>query len=105
MRANKFTFAFGLFAVLAGIVIGLVSLMLTFGSSVSATGVLTGSIVTVIGLAFLSIDHNHIRYASLALVFLGIFYYFYFHSHQHIFIALIISVIIIAVIEYGLRHR
>ncbi|AQW21409.1 hypothetical protein PL11_005415 [Lentilactobacillus curieae] len=105
MRANKFAFAFGIFAVVVGIIFDVFSLFLKLGTNDSATGILWGSIIIVVGLVFLSIDHSHIRYASLAVVGIGIFYYFLVQTHYNYITSIFVAVLIIAIIEFGLRYR
>ncbi len=104
MRANKFAFAFGIFALIMGIVIDIVALFSGWASQISTEEALVGSIVILIGLAFLSIARPIYRWLFLAVVFCGFLYYFYFQSRQ-IITALLISLLIVGVSEYGLRHR
>ncbi|GAY73481.1 hypothetical protein [Lentilactobacillus kosonis] len=76
MKVNRFAFSFGILAVLIGLIFDIFALFQTIGSTSSATGILWGSIIITVGLAFLSIDHNRIRYTCLTVIGAGLLYYF-----------------------------
>ncbi|EHO48217.1 hypothetical protein [Lentilactobacillus kisonensis] len=104
MRANMFAFAFGIFALIVGIIVDLFGLFDQFWSLSSAKTVLIGSITLLLGLAFLSLPNRIERYLGEAAVSLGMLYYFYIQTNN-LWVALVIVAIIAAVMEYGLRHR
>lgn len=104
MRANMFAFAFGIFALVVGVIIDLFGLFNQFMSLDSGKTVLTGSITFLLGLAFLSLPNRIERYLGEAVVTLGLLYYFYIQTNNF-WVAIIIVAIIAAVMEYGLKHR
>ncbi|PAK75751.1 hypothetical protein B8W98_11795 [Lentilactobacillus parakefiri] len=104
MRANQFAFAFGIFALVVGIIVDIYGLVTQFGSLDSAQVVLIGSIILAIGLAFLSLPNRWERYAGQLVVGLGLLYYFYIQTNKW-WVAVIIAVIAMALMEYGLKHR
>lgn len=104
MRANMFAFAFGIFALVVGVIIDLFGLFNQFMSLDSGKIVLTGSITFLLGLAFLSLPNRIERYLGEAVVTLGLLYYFYIQTNN-LWVAIIIVAIIAAVMEYGLKHR
>ncbi len=104
MRANRFAFAFGIFALIVGAIIDIYGLFNQFGTLDSAEGVLIGSFTLGIGLAFLSIPNRLERYAVQGVIGLGVFYYFYIQNNN-IWVALVIAAVLVALLEFGLRHR
>ncbi|WP_268912450.1 hypothetical protein [Lentilactobacillus sp. SPB1-3] len=105
MKTNRFAFSFGIFAVLIGIIFDLVSLFQEFGSKASATGILWGSIIITVGIAFLSIKQNYIRYTALAVIGLGLFYYFLIQTNYNYIASILVIGVTIALIEFALRYR
>ncbi|MDN6597481.1 MAG: hypothetical protein L0K76_08020 [Lentilactobacillus parabuchneri] len=76
MRVNQFAFAFGIFALVVGVIVDIYGLVTQFGSMDSAQVVLIGSIILAIGLAFLSLPNRFERYCGQLVVGLGLLYYF-----------------------------
>lgn len=104
MRANQFAFAFGIFSLIVGAIVDLYGVFNQFGTIDSAQEVLIGSFILGIGLAFLSIPNRLERYIVQGIIGIGVFYYFYIQNNNF-WIALIIAVILVALLEYGLKHR
>lgn len=104
MRANQFSFAFGIFALVVGAILDIYGLFDQFMSLNSAQEVLVGSFILAIGLAFLSIPNRLERYIVQGIIGVGVFYYFYIQNNN-VWIALIVGVILVALLEYGLKHR
>ncbi|EHL98775.1 hypothetical protein HMPREF9103_01330 [Lentilactobacillus parafarraginis F0439] len=104
MRANQFSFAFGIFALVVGAILDIYGLFDQFMSLNSAQEVLVGSFILAIGLAFLSIPNRLERYIVQGIIGVGVFYYFYIQNNN-VWIALIVAVILVALLEYGLKHR
>lgn len=104
MRANQFSFAFGIFALVVGAILDTYGLFDQFMSLNSAQEVLVGSFILAIGLAFLSIPNRLERYIVQGIIGIGVFYYFYIQNNN-VWIALIVAVILVALLEYGLKHR
>lgn len=104
MRANVFAFTFGIFALVVGIAVDIWGFVNQFESLQSAQVVLIGSIILAIGLAFLSIPNRIERYALQAIIAIGLLYYFYIQTNNF-WIGLVVTAILVALIEYGLRHR
>ncbi|KRM41831.1 hypothetical protein FEZ41_11905 [Lentilactobacillus parafarraginis] len=104
MRANQFSFAFGIFALVVGAILDIYGLFDQFMSLNSAQEVLVGSFILAIGLAFLSIPNRLERYIVQGIIGIGVFYYFYIQNNN-VWIALIVAVILVALLEYGLKHR
>nr|WP_252892918.1 hypothetical protein [Lentilactobacillus otakiensis] len=82
MRANQFAFAFGIFALVVGIIVDIYGLVTQFGSLDSAQVVLIGSIILAIGLAFLSLPNRWERYSGQLIVGLGLFLLFLYPNQQ-----------------------
>lgn len=104
MRANQFSFAFGIFALVVGAILDIYGLFDQFMSLNSAQEVLVGNFILAIGLAFLSIPNRLERYIVQGIIGIGVFYYFYIQNNN-VWIALIVAVILVALLEYGLKHR
>ncbi|KRM46038.1 hypothetical protein FC51_GL000617 [Lentilactobacillus parabuchneri DSM 5707 = NBRC 107865] len=104
MRVNQFAFAFGIFALVVGVIVDIYGLVTQFGSMDSSQVVLIGSIILAIGLAFLSLPNRLERYCGQLVVGLGLLYYFYIQTNK-IWVAVIIALIAMALMEYGLKHR
>ena len=104
MRANQFSFAFGIFALVVGAILDIYGLFDQFMSLNSAQEALVGSFILAIGLAFLSIPNRLERYIVQGIIGVGVFYYFYIQNNN-VWIALIVAVILVALLEYGLKHR
>lgn len=104
MRANQFSFAFGIFALVVGAILDIYGLFDQFMSLNSAQEVLVGSFILAIGLAFLSIPNRLERYIVQGIIGVGVFYYFYIQNNN-VWIALIVAVILVALLEYCLKHR